>query len=45
MDVTLEAQLNAPKLSFDANKDMREHQIHSTDPTKTTWVLNSLSLA
>jgi hypothetical protein len=45
MDVDLAAQQNAPKLSFDASKDTREHQIHPTDPSKTARVLNSLSPA
>jgi hypothetical protein len=45
MDITPAAQQNAPKLSFDASKDMREHQIHPTDQTKTTRVSNSLSPA
>jgi hypothetical protein len=43
MDITLAAQQNAPELSFDASKDTREHQIHPTDPSNTTWVSNSLS--
>jgi hypothetical protein len=45
MDVTPEAQQNAPELSFDASKDTREHQIHPMDPTKTARVSNSLSPA
>jgi hypothetical protein len=45
MDISPEAQENAPELSFDASKDTREHQIHLTDPTKTARVLNSLSPA
>jgi hypothetical protein len=45
MDVDPPAQQNAPELSFDASKDMREHQIHSTDPSKTARVSNSLSPA
>jgi hypothetical protein len=43
MDVDPSAQQNAPELSFDASKDTQEHQIHPTDPTKTTRVSNSLS--
>jgi hypothetical protein len=43
MDVDPPAQQNAQELSFDASKDTREHQIHPTDPTKTTRVSNSLS--
>jgi hypothetical protein len=45
MDIDPPAQQNAPKLSFDASKDTREHQIHPTDPTKTARVSNSLSPA
>jgi hypothetical protein len=45
MDIDPPAQQNAPELSFDTSKDTREHQIHPTDPTKTAWVSNSLSLA
>jgi hypothetical protein len=45
MDITPMVQQNAPELSFDASKDTREHQIHPMDPTKTTWVSNSLSPA
>jgi hypothetical protein len=45
MDVTLEAQQNALELSFDASKDMHEHQIHPPDPSKTARVSNYLSLA
>jgi hypothetical protein len=45
MDVDPPAQQNTPELSFDASKDTREHRIHPTDPTKTAWVLNSLSPA
>jgi hypothetical protein len=44
MDVDPPAQQNAPELSFDASKDMREHQIHPMDPSKTARVSNSLSL-
>jgi hypothetical protein len=43
MDIDPPAQQNAPELSFDASKDTREHQIHPTDPSKTTRVSNSLS--
>jgi hypothetical protein len=45
MDITPAAQQNTPELSFDASKDTREHQIHSTDPSKTARVWNSLSPA
>jgi hypothetical protein len=45
MDITPAAQQNTPELSFDASKDTREHQIHPTDPSKTTRVSNSLSPA
>jgi hypothetical protein len=45
MDVDPPAQQNAPELSFDASKDIREHQIHATDPSKTARVSNSLSPA
>jgi hypothetical protein len=43
MDVDPPAQQNAPELSFDASKDMREYQIHLMDPSKTARVSNSLS--
>jgi hypothetical protein len=43
MDVDPPAQQNALELSFDASKDMREYQIHPTDPSKTARVSNSLS--
>jgi hypothetical protein len=45
MDIDLPVQQNAPKLSFNASKDTREHQIHPTDPTKMARVSNSLSPA
>jgi hypothetical protein len=45
MDVDPPAQQNAPELLLDASKDTREHQIHPTDPTKTTRVSNYLSPA
>jgi hypothetical protein len=45
MDVDPPVQQNTLELSFDASKDTREHQIHLTDPTKTTRVSNSLSPA
>jgi hypothetical protein len=48
MDVDPPVQENAPELSFYASKDTREHQIHQihlTDPSKTTQVSNSLSPA
>jgi hypothetical protein len=45
MDIDPPPQQNAPELSFDASKDTQEHQIHSTDPSKTAWVSNSLSPA
>jgi hypothetical protein len=45
MDVSPEAQQNASELSFNTSQDMREHQIHPTDPTKTARVSNSLTHA
>jgi hypothetical protein len=45
MDIDPPAQQNAPELSFDTSKDMWEHQIHLTDPSKTVRVSNSLSPA
>jgi hypothetical protein len=45
MDIDQPAQQNAPELSFDASKDMWEHQIHPTDPSKTPQVSNFLSPA
>jgi hypothetical protein len=45
MDVDPAAQQNALELSFNASKDIREHQIHLTDPSKTARVSNSLSPA
>jgi hypothetical protein len=45
MDVDPPAQRNALDLSFDASKDMQEHQINPTDPSKTAWVSNSRSPA
>jgi hypothetical protein len=45
MDIDPPAQQNTLELSFDASKDMREQQIHPTDPSKTARVSNSLSPA
>ena len=43
--VPLMSQKMAPEMEFDLKKDMTEHQVHPTDPTKMVLVSNTLPVA